>query len=161
MKLLGYLAVLLVGMVAVALAWRFIMFRNAGAQGLVRVMPAEGVHGWRHGIVHYAGDEALFYKLRSLSFYCDFSIDRRNASFDGMRELTAEEQDFMPGVESVLELTAGDAKFEFAAERHVEMALISWIESAPDMRTQRGDMNVLAERAGRGGREGSTGRRPR
>ena len=58
----------------------------------------------------------------------------------------------MPEVDTALELTGPMGDFEFAGERHAEMALISWVESAPDVRAQRGDMNELAERANRGRR---------
>lgn len=149
-----YLVLVLVLLAGIAVVWRFTMFRNSGAQGLLRRLPAQGVHGWRHGILRYVGEQARFYKLRSLSFNYDMSLDRRTVTFRGVRELTEEERDFMPGIEAVLLLEGPEGEMEFAAERHVEMALVSWIESAPDRRAQRGDMIELAERAGRGHREG-------
>lgn len=152
MKIFAALLLLVLVLVAVAAVWRFTMFRNTGVQGLIRQLPAEGVHGWRHGVLRYAGEEARFYKLRSLSFNYDVSLDRRDMTFNGIRELTAEERDFMPGVDCVLELSGPQGDFEFAGKRHAEMALISWVESAPDSRMQRGDMNVLAQRASRGRR---------
>lgn len=149
MKILAYLLAVLVVLVVIAVLWRFAMFRNSGVQGLVRQLPADGVHGWRHGVLRYAGEEARFYKLRSLSFNYDVALDRRTVTFNGVRELSAQEREFMPGVESVLSLTGPEGDFEFAGERHAEMALISWVESAPDSRAQRADMNALAERAHR------------
>lgn len=144
------LALLLVA--AIASTWRFTMFRNNGAQCLFRVLPAEGAHRWRHGVLRYVGEEARFYKLRSLSFNYDMSLDRRTVTFNGVRELSAEEREFMPEVDKVILLTGPEGDLEFAGERHVEMALISWIESAPDQRDQRGDMIELEERAHRGRR---------
>ncbi|MCP1387306.1 DUF2550 domain-containing protein [Corynebacterium sp. TA-R-1] len=152
MEIVGYLLVLFCALGGIAVLWRFMMFRNAGAQGLVRSLPAEGVHGWRHGVVRYVGEEARFYKLRSLSFNYDRAIDRRYVTFNGMREVTEAEREIMPDIESVLQLTGPDGDFEFAGAQPVEMALISWIESAPDSRTQREDMNALEERANRGRR---------
>ena len=153
MRILEYVLLLLAATAGIASAWRFTMFRGHGAQCLLRAVPAQGSHGWRHGVLRYVGEHARFYKLRSLSFNYDLSLDRRSVSFNGVREPTAEERDFMPGVESVLLLGGPEGKLEFAGARHVEMALISWLESAPDSRDQREDMNALAERASRGLRE--------
>lgn len=153
MRILEYVLLLLAATAGIASAWRFTMFRGHGAQCLLRAVPAQGSHGWRHGVLRYVGEHARFYKLRSLSFNYDLSLDRRSVSFNGVREPTAEERDFMPGVESVLLLGGSEGELEFAGARHVEMALISWLESAPDSRDQREDMNALAERASRGRRE--------
>ncbi len=152
MEILAAIVLLVIALVVVAAVWRFTMFRNSGVQGLIRLLPAEGSHGWRHGVLRYSGDEARFYKLRSLSFNYDLAFDRRDMTFNGIRKLTDEERDFMPEVDTALELTGPMGDFEFAGERHAEMALISWVESAPDVRAQRGDMNELAERANRGRR---------
>mgnify|MGYP001757730804 CR=1 FL=1 len=152
MEILGYIVALIFVFAAIAVAWRFMMFRNSGAQGLIRSLPADGVHGWRHGVVRYVGEEARFYKLRSLSFNYDMSIDRRDVTFNGVRDLTDDERDIMPQVEKVLSLSGPMGQFEFAGQRHAEMALISWVESAPDSRAQREDMNALAQRANRGRR---------
>lgn len=153
MRILEYVLLLLAATAGTASAWRFTMFRGHGAQCLLRAVPAQGSHGWRHGVLRYVGEHARFYKLRSLSFNYNLSLDRRSVSFNGVREPTAEERDFMPGVESVLLLGGPEGELEFAGARHVEMALISWLESAPDSRDQREDMNALAERASRGRRE--------
>lgn len=153
MRIVEYVLLLLAATAGIASAWRFTMFRGHGAQCLLRAVPAQGSHGWRHGVLRYVGEHARFYKLRSLSFNYDLSLDRRSVSFNGVREPTAEERDFMPGVESVLLLGGPEGELEFAGARHVEMALISWLESAPDSRDQREDMNALAERASRGRRE--------
>lgn len=149
-EILAFLLLLVATLVAIAVGWRFTNVRNSGVQGIIRMLPAEGAHGWRHGVLRYAGEEARFYKLRSLSFNYDYSLDRRTVTFNGIRELTDQEREFMPGVEGVLQLTGPKGDFEFAGDRHAEMALISWVESAPDSRAQRSDMNQLAERAQRG-----------
>lgn len=149
-EIVGCLLLLAATLVAIAVGWRFTNVRNSGVQGIIRMLPADGAHGWRHGVLRYAGEEARFYKLRSLSFNYDYSLDRRTVTFHGIRKLTEEEQEFMPGVEGVLQLSGPQGDFEFAGDRHAEMALISWVESAPDSRAQRADMNELAERAQRG-----------
>lgn len=147
--ILSVLLLVIIGIAGIAL-WRFVMFRNAGARGLIRKLPAAGVHGWRHGVVKYTGEELQFYKLRSLSSNYDVSFDRRDLTFNGVRELSPDEQVIMPGVTTVLQLSSPMGDFEFAAERHVEMALISWVESAPDRRQERVDFRALAQRVQRG-----------
>lgn len=147
--ILSVLLLIVVGVAGIAI-WRFAMFRNAGARGLIRRLPATGVRGWRHGVVKYTGEELQFYKLRSLSSNYDVSFDRRELTFNGVRELSADERMIMPGVTTVLELTCPEGDFEFAAERHVEMALISWVESAPDRRQERVDIRALTQRVQRG-----------
>ncbi|WJY67848.1 DUF2550 domain-containing protein [Corynebacterium auris] len=134
--------VLIAGALAVAVAaaaalWRFTNFRNSGAQGLFRKLPANGLHGWRHGVLRYSGEELEFFKLRSLAFTRDLALDRRGITITGFRELSEQEQDFMPGISVILELESAAGKFEFASERHAQMALVSWVESAPDRRQEQ------------------------
>lgn len=148
-EIVYFILLLMATLVAIAVGWRFTNVRNSGVQGIIRMLPADGAHGWRHGVLRYAGEEARFYKLRSLSFNYDSSLDRRTVTFHGIRDLTEDEKEFMPGVEGVLQLSGPQGDFEFAGDRHAEMALISWVESAPDSRAQRADMNELAERAQR------------
>ncbi|MBL7285723.1 DUF2550 family protein [Corynebacterium godavarianum] len=138
-----------IGVTGIAI-WRFAMFRNSGGRALIRKLPAHGLHGWRHGILRYTGEELQFYKLRSLSSNYDYALDRRDLTINGVRDLTADEQEIMPGVSTVLEMTSPRGQLEFAADRHVEMALISWVESAPDRRQQRVDVRSLAQRVQRG-----------
>ncbi|WP_155860892.1 DUF2550 domain-containing protein [Corynebacterium timonense] len=147
----AFVAVLLVCVVAgVAAAWRFLRFRNSGAQGLFRKLPASGLHGWRHGVLRYSGEELEFFKLRSLSFCHDLVLDRREITITGFRELTEQERDFMPEVAVVMEITSSSGNFEFAGERHAQMALVSWVESAPDRRQQQRGSAYKAYLAHRG-----------
>ncbi|MDY5785849.1 MULTISPECIES: DUF2550 domain-containing protein [unclassified Corynebacterium] len=144
MQYVMYFLLLIVVLAVLAAAWRFTRFRNAGATGLFRLLPAQGVHGWRHGVLRYKGEELLFYKLRSLSLTNDLILNRRDITIDGFRELTAQEHDFIPGVSQVLQLTSPRGSFEFAGQRHAQMALISWVEAAPDRRQERRDLTFWA-----------------
>ncbi len=137
------LLVLLVLAVAVA-AWRFMKFRHAGAPALFRSLPAREVHGWRHGILRYRGEELQFFKLRSLSLTNDLALDRRDITLTGIRECTDEERDIMPGISKVIQLGTSAGDFEFAGAPHVQMALVSWVEAAPDRRQVRRDPAQLA-----------------
>lgn len=147
MIVLLYVALCFVFFVITVCVWRFVMFRNSGAIGLFRLLPASGVHGWRHGVLIYHGEELRFYKLRSLSFQYDMCIERTQTSFEGMRALTQEEQSFMPGIKEAVLLHGPEGDIEFAGQKHAQMALISWIESAPDERQEKVDFEALRRRA--------------
>lgn len=134
---------------AAAAAWRFAMVRNSGARAMMRELPADGVHGWRHGVLRYDGERLLFFKLRSLTFHHDVELDRRGVEFEGFRDVTAGEREFMPEIGHVLCFSGPTGDFEFAADVHTEMGLISWVEAAPDARKERIDVHSLAQRAHR------------
>lgn len=128
-------------------AWRFFTIRNHGTQVLMRALPATGTHGWRHGVLRYSGDSVRFYKLRSFSFAADEVHSRNDIAVTGRRQATETEQEFMPGVEVVVLFSAAGKDYEFATDHRAAMALISWIESSPDKRQVRTDMNQLHQRA--------------
>lgn len=147
MKLLGYLALAVVVLFIAAAVWRFLVVRNNGTQVLMRRLPANGTHGWRHGVLMYSGEAMRFYKLRSLSFGPDLDLTRNAITITGRRYATESEQDFMPSVEVVVLFAVDGVDYEFATERPAAMALISWVESAPDKRHVRPDMHRLHSRA--------------
>lgn len=149
MKVLGAVVVIAVVVLLAAATWRFLYVRNSGARAMVRELPADGVHGWRHGVMRYDGDELQFFKLRSLSFTYDSVLDRRGVQFEGFRDVAEGEREFMPDIGHVLQFSGPGGDFEFAADRHTEMGLISWIESAPNERQERVDIRQLAQRANR------------
>lgn len=141
-------AFVLAALVAAA-AWRFAMVRNSGSRAMMRELPAEGVHGWRHGVLRYDGERLLFFKLRSLTFHHDVELDRRGVAFEGFRDVTEDERQFMPEICHVLRFSGPTGEFEFAADKHTEMGLVSWVEAAPDARKERIDVHSLAQRAQR------------
>ncbi|GAB3076344.1 DUF2550 domain-containing protein [Corynebacterium aquatimens] len=160
MKLFVLAAIAIAVVLLTGAAWRFVTLRNKGTQVLMRTMPADGVHGWRHGILTYDQDCIRFFKLRSFSFGPDIVLARNQLTFEGKRDLSPDERAIMPETGAILELscaapTAADnrggaddrLRFEFGADHHAAMALVSWIESSPDHRQVRTDMNVLHQRA--------------
>lgn len=147
MKFVVVALLIVCALAGAAAVWRFMRVRNAGARGLFRQLPASGLHGWRHGVLRYKGEELEFFKLRSLSFSRDLALARRDISITGLRELTEQEADFMPGVSVVLQLDCPAGAYEFAADRRTEMALVSWVEAAPDRRQERRDLTFQAHQA--------------
>lgn len=154
MMVLASIAALVLAVLAAAAAWRFSMVRNSGARAMMRELPAEGVHGWRHGVMRYDGERLLFFKLRSLTFHHDIELDRRGVEFQGFRDVTEEEREFMLEIGHVLRFSGPTGEFEFAADRHTEMGLVSWVEAAPDARKERIDVHSLAQRAQRDSGQG-------
>ena len=150
MKLLGFLFGAMAIVLLAGALWRFLTVRNNGTPALMRALPATGTHGWRHGIAVYSGETMRFFKLRSMSFSADLELDRSTLTISGNRNATETERDFMPGVEVVVLVSSDSAEHEFAFNRRAAMALISWVESAPDSRQVRTDMNRLHQRAFRG-----------
>lgn len=110
---------------------RFVFLRSRGTNVVLRRLPAEDAHGWRHGTLQYNGDDLQYFKLRSVLPAPDRVFVRSQVSFSGHRRPTAEEETFFSeGTVIVTAETKGE-KLEFALDRHGAMALIAWIESAP------------------------------
>lgn len=146
MKIISVIIALMLLFLVAGGVWRFARIRGTGARAMVRELPADGVHGWRHGVMRYEGEELKFYKLRSTSFSHDYLLDRRGVEFNGFRDVTEAEREFMPEIGHVLQFSGPAGDFEFAADRHTEMGLVSWVESAPDARKERVDKQLLLER---------------
>ncbi|MBA4504814.1 DUF2550 domain-containing protein [Corynebacterium sanguinis] len=146
MELIGGVIAAAGFIVLLAALWRLVSFRNTGSQGLLRNLPADGVHGWRHGVYRYNDECLRFYKLRSLTFSSDVALDRRMTEVDGFRELSELEREIMPDIDKVLILSTPDGSFEFAGDRRARMALVSWLESAPHVRQMRRAVKMPAGR---------------
>ncbi|WP_026196040.1 DUF2550 domain-containing protein [Corynebacterium lubricantis] len=149
MELLGWVFIALAVICMALGALRFFALRSRGSTVLLRVLPASGNHGWRHGKIQYSGDTLSYYKLRSLIPRADIILDRTYLSVEGHRELGTSEREFMPTAVRILTVKSDSATYEIAATRHIIMALISWIESAPDPRQEKTDYKSLTQRIGR------------
>ena len=150
MQIVGIVLVVLCVVALAAVLWRFVVVRNSGSQGLLRNLPASGVHGWRHGVFRYSGGCLRFYKLRSLAFQRDVELIRCGTEVSGMRAPTSGEREIMPDIDQVLVLRSPQGDFEFASDRHARMALISWLESAPSERQIPRDLKVHTPRVAGG-----------
>ncbi|MDO4685603.1 MAG: DUF2550 domain-containing protein [Corynebacterium sp.] len=139
MEYFWYGLILIVVMVVILAVWRFYMLRSSGSLVILRHVPAQGAHGWRHGLIRYNGSIAEYYKLRSLSPVANIIIDRQHAQLLGSRSPVPNESDFMQPNTKIAHLLVGDMEYEIAMDLRSEMALTAWLESAPSQRLKRVD----------------------
>lgn len=137
MSILIVLVLLFAG-VAGASLYRFAMLRRGGTSALLRVLPADGGHGWRHGLIRYNEDEMVFFKLTSLKLGPDSRISRQGIELDRRRSPRGDEYDIMTDAIVVTPLTDGDRGYEVALDRGSLAAFQSWVESRPSGRSIRG-----------------------
>ncbi|MCF4006965.1 DUF2550 domain-containing protein [Corynebacterium uropygiale] len=148
MDILMWLIVLVVLVLCGLGMWRFFMLRSQGSTVVLRRMPAEGVHGWRHGIINYRADHLSYYKLRSLSPVADLVVHRSDVSVSGHRPMAEAEASFLPEGMHILQLSVNGQDYEMAAQPEAEMALTAWVESAPSARQERLDRKYWRKHLG-------------
>lgn len=124
-----------------ALSYRLWKLRQGGTAAILRDFPAEGTHGWRHGVMRYRGGEAVFYRLSSLRWWPDRRLSRRGLEIVSQRAPHGDEFDIM--AEEIVILELGDhgpdrrRGYEVALDRGARTAFLSWLESRPSPRTRR------------------------
>jgi hypothetical protein len=139
---------LMVALVAVlllavgALTYRLWKLRQVGGTAaILRDVPADGGHGWRHGVMRYRGEEAQFYRLSSLRWWPDRTLSRRGLEIVDRRTRRGNEFDIMSEEIAVLELrdTGNDdgRGYEIALDKGALTAFTSWLESRPSPRARR------------------------
>lgn len=128
-------------LVIVLLGYRLWKMRQGGTAALLRDIPAVGGHGWRHGVIRYRGDEAMFYRLSSLRPWPDRRLSRRGLEVVSRRTPHGDEFDIMTDEIVVLELDdiTGETGrgYEMALDRGALTAFMSWVESRPSPRARR------------------------
>ena len=130
--------VLLFAGVASASLYRFAMLRRGGTSALLRVLPADGGHGWRHGLIRYNEDEMVFFKLTSLKLGPDSRVSRQGIELEKRRGPRGDEYDIMTDALTVTTLTDAGKAYEVALDRGSLAAFQSWVESRPSGRSIRG-----------------------
>ncbi|MFI5777508.1 DUF2550 domain-containing protein [Nocardia sp. NPDC051570] len=136
MVLLIILVLLLVGL-ALASIYRFVMLRRGGTAAILRVLPAKGGQGWRHGLIRYDEDRMVFFKLTSLKLGPDSTIHRRGIEVVDRRGPVGDEYDIMTDDIIVVTVSDGDGSYELALDRGSLAAFLSWVESRPSDRIRR------------------------
>jgi hypothetical protein len=131
------LVVLLAALTSASL-YRFAMLRRGGTSALLRVLPADGGHGWRHGLIRYGEEELVFFKLTSLRLGPDSRISRQGIALSDRRGPRGDEYDIMTDAIVVTGIADGGNSYEVALDRGSLAAFQSWVESRPSGRSVRG-----------------------
>lgn len=156
MKIVVGIALVLLLLAAGLAAWRFFVVRSKGSAVLFRSLVAASSRRWRYGAVRFDGERVLCYSLCSLSPKADLVFDRCGMSIRNRRTPTDREATLMaPGLRILKVRCHSGEETEFAVDPRLEMALTSWLESAPDERMQRIDIMGLRHRMGRARRRSS------
>lgn len=134
--LLIILILVLLGLTGVSF-YRFAMLRRGGTSALLRVLPADGGHGWRHGLIRYGDESMVFFKLTSLKLGPDSRITRQGIELADRRSPRGDEYDIMTDEIIVTGVTDGFRSYEVALDRGSTAAFQSWIESRPSGRSLR------------------------
>ena len=137
MVLLIVLVVLLVLAVA-TLLYRLVMLRRGGTAALVRVLPNNPGHGWRHGLIRYGEASLGFFKLSSLRLGPDSRLSRSTIAVHDRRGPSGTEHDIMTDEIVILEISDSSKSYEVALDRGALTAFLSWLESRPSGRSVRG-----------------------
>ncbi|MGB5110578.1 MAG: DUF2550 domain-containing protein [Mycobacterium sp.] len=126
----------------VALGYRLWKLRQVGGTAaILRDYPAEGGHGWRHGVLRYRGGEAEFYRLSSMRWWPDRRLSRLGLELVSRRSPRGDEFDIMTQDIAILELRDAGVErgrgYEVALDRGALTAFTSWVESRPSPRARR------------------------
>ena len=146
MDIVIWVLIVLAVLAVLLAAWRFLTLRSRGTSIILRRLPASGTHGWRHGTIRYNGDDLEYFKLRSISPRADLVFNRQTLEVRGTRGMSPQEAGFMDTGLTIFDLAAADVDYEVGLDAHGSMALTAWLESAPDIRTERIDHNALRDR---------------
>ncbi|MEU2256706.1 DUF2550 domain-containing protein [Nocardia xishanensis] len=136
MVVLIILVLLLVALGLISV-YRLIMLRRGGTAAILRVLPANGGQGWRHGLIRYDEDRLVFFKLTSLKLGPDATIRRRGIEVGDRRGPRGDEYDIMTDEIIVTEVADAEGNYELALDRGARAAFLSWVESRPSDRTRR------------------------
>lgn len=133
------LAVLFVAVLV--LGYRLWKMRQGGTAAILRDVPADGGHGWRHGVIRYRDEEANFYRLSSVRLWPDRRLNRRGLEILGRRAPRGDEFDIMTEQTVILEISDSGGEsgrsYELALDRGALTAFLSWVESRPSPRARR------------------------
>ncbi|WP_233195533.1 DUF2550 domain-containing protein [Corynebacterium sp. 13CS0277] len=133
----------ILGIVALATcahaAYRFLYLRPHGTPIVMRTLPADGGHGWRHGVIRYSDGVLDFFQLRSLSRKPDITLQRMGTTLVERRSPREDEAHTLESFLKVLVVAAGGKEYELALDLRGETAFTAWLESAPTQRLERSD----------------------
>lgn len=130
-------AVLLLLVVGAVVVLRLYSLRVAGVPIILRYLPAQDEHGWRHGTLRYDDHELKYYRLSSVRLGPSWTLPRNGTEIVGRRAPHGTELDVIdPDMVIVHAVTpSGDTELAFA--RDGLTAFQSWLESRPSPRRER------------------------
>lgn len=128
------LVLLLVGAVVVL---RLYSLRVAGVAIILRYLPAEDEHGWRHGTLRYDDHELRYYRLSSVRLGPSWTLPRSETEIVDRRAPRGTELDVIDPDMVIVHAVTPDGETELAFARDGLTAFQSWLESRPSPRRQR------------------------
>lgn len=128
------LVLLVVGSVVVL---RLYSLRVSGVPIIMRYLPAEPEHGWRHGTLRYDDHELKYYRLASLRLGPSWTLPRGGTEIVGRRSPQGTELDVIDDDMFIVHAVTPDGETELAFARDGLTAFQSWLESRPSSRQQR------------------------
>lgn len=136
-----WIGIVTVSVVLIALAVAFYFFyrhmtalQDKGTGVLIRFLPAEGAHGWRHGILVYEENRVRFYKLLKFVNRKAFDLNRDEIHISARRSPQGLEIRLMDETTRIVAITGCDPEAELALSASANAALLSWLESRPSKR---------------------------
>jgi hypothetical protein len=132
--------VVIAGIILAIGARRLSRMRGVGTQVVLRDLPAQGDHGWRHGVICYRDESIEYYRLRDIRPGPSQVYGRQTLEPHGRRMPSIAERPLLGHDDAdlvILELTSGPSTFEVALESGAATAMQSWLESRPSGRRQR------------------------
>ncbi|APT84564.1 DUF2550 domain-containing protein [Corynebacterium aquilae] len=118
-------------------AYRYFYLRPHGTSIVMRALPADGGHGWRHGVIRYNDGVLEFFQLRSLSRRPDITLQRMDTHLMSRRKPREDETHTLESFLKVLVVESGGKEYELALDLRGETAFTAWLESAPTQRLER------------------------
>ncbi|KXP04114.1 DUF2550 domain-containing protein [Tsukamurella pseudospumae] len=128
------LVLVLVGAVVVL---RLYSLRVAGVPIILRYLPAQDEHGWRHGTLRYDDHELRYYRLSSVRLGPSWTLPRSETEIVGRRAPHGTELDVIDPDMVIVHAVTPDGETELAFARDGLTAFQSWLESRPSPRRQR------------------------
>ncbi|AEQ06407.1 Hypothetical protein CpMEX30_0900 [Corynebacterium pseudotuberculosis] len=149
MSIVLWIILVVIVLVMLLAAWRFLVVRSEGSAVVIRRLPADTGRRWRHGSMRYRGETLEYFKLRSLFPKADLIINRQDVDYMGARELDPSEIRLLADGATVHSLKVRGVRYEIALDNAYSMGLVSWLESAPSRRLERMHHTTLQNKIGR------------
>jgi hypothetical protein len=137
MHLAEVLLLAVASLVASFVVHRVQLLRRGGTEVVLRTLPSGTGAGWRHGVLRYREDEAVFFRVASVRPGSDRTVPRRTLELLDRRTPDGSELDVLPAGCTVVRFRVGGEESEIALDGGALTAFLSWVESSPPNRARR------------------------